>query len=270
MVKLRVRELAQEKVYHLLSLTSGVPEEAIRTYATQTTDDFKKIAIALNWPVTESGVAQVFQMLDPVKANEMAIDLLSKASGISPDNIQKYANENEDFNITEKIEDLRKIAKALDVEMLELVKLKETREAVKLKIAKLAQNKNLSLKELANQSKVDFPILWFYSSQPIEKKKLTQEPFQTNLNKISRVLNSSFEDLQGIEQAELPQTTLQVKEFLDAADLSINDLSLLTGVNREFIDLVATNPMDLRNIQILREDKVICKLICTILGCNCD
>ncbi|MEH2248536.1 hypothetical protein [Nostoc sp.] len=42
MVKLRIQELAKENVYHLLSLTSGVYEEAIRTYATQTTDGFKK------------------------------------------------------------------------------------------------------------------------------------------------------------------------------------------------------------------------------------
>ncbi|MEH1839346.1 MAG: hypothetical protein V7L20_11370 [Nostoc sp.] len=270
MVKLRIREIAEEKVYHLLSLTSEVPEEAIRTYATQTTDDFKKIAIALNWSVTEAGVAQVFQMLDPVKAKEMGIDLLSKASGISPDDIQKYANENEDFNVTEKIEDLRKIAKALDVEMVELVKPKETREAVKLKIAELAQNKNLSLQELANQSKIDFPIILFYSLQPIENKKLTQEPFQTNLNKISRALNCSFKDLQSTDKVELPLNTLQVKEFLDAADLNINDLSLLTGVNREFIDLIATNPIDLKNIQIFKKDKIICKLVCYFFGCNCE
>lgn len=270
MVKLRIRELAQENVYHLLSVTSGVSEEAIRTYATQTSDDFKKIAIALNWSVTEPGVAQVFQMLDPVKAKDMAVDLLSTASDISPDDIQKYANENQEFNITEKIEDLKKIAKALDVEMVELVKPKEKREAIRLKIAELAQDKQISLKELANQSQVDFPIICFYSSQPIEKKKLTQEPFHTNLSKISVALNCNLEDLQDTKKAELPPTTLRVQEFLDATDLNINDLSLLTGANSEFIDLIATNPMDLRNIPSWGEEKVICEIMCKFLHCTCN
>lgn len=31
----------------------------------------KKISIALNWPVNEPGVAQVFQMLDPIKAKDI-------------------------------------------------------------------------------------------------------------------------------------------------------------------------------------------------------
>ncbi|OYD91825.1 hypothetical protein CDG76_24550 [Nostoc sp. 'Peltigera membranacea cyanobiont' 210A] len=270
MVKLRVRELAQENVYHLLSLTSGVSEEAIRTYATQTPDDFKKISIALNWPVTEPGVAQVFQMLDPVKAKDMAIDLLSTASDISPDDIQKYANENEDFHITEKIEDLRKIAKALDIEMVELVKPKETREAVRFKLVELAQDKQMSLQELANQSHVDFPIICFYSSQPIENKKITQEPFYTNLSKISVALNCSIEDLQDKEKVELPPTMLRVQEFLEATDLNINDLSLLTGVNSEFIDLIATNPIDIRNIPRWGEEKVICEIICKFLHCSCE
>ncbi|MDZ7954157.1 hypothetical protein [Nostoc sp. DedQUE09] len=270
MVKLRVRELAQEKVYHLLSLTSGVSEEAIRTYATQTTDDFKKISIALNWPVTEPGVTQVFQMLDPVKAKDMAVDLLGTASDISPDDIQKYANENTDFNITEKIEDLKKIAKALDVETVELVKPRETREGVRLKLNELAQDKQISLKELANQSQVDFSIICFYSSQPIENKKLTQEPFHTNLSKISVALNCSLEDLQHKEKVDLPPTMLRVQEFLEVTDLNIKDLSLLTGVNSEFIDLIATNPIDLRNIPSWGEEKVICEIICKFLHCTCN
>ncbi|WGV24506.1 helix-turn-helix domain-containing protein [Halotia branconii] len=269
MVKLRIRELAQEKVYRLLSLSSGVSEEAIRTYAMQTTEDIQKIATALNCSVNKSGTAKAFQMLKPDKAKETALNLLSKSSKISEVEIEKYANENEDFNITEKIEDLKKIAEVLDVNILELIKPKEKREAVKLKILNLAREKGLSLKDLANQSKIEFPIICFYSSQPLEKVKLQHEPFHTNLEKISKVLDCSIEDLQDTLKVDLPPTVLRVQEFLDATDLTINNLSMLTDTTPEFIDLIANNPIDMRNIPDWGEEKVVCEAICIFLHCNC-
>ncbi|MBW4676827.1 MAG: helix-turn-helix transcriptional regulator [Desmonostoc geniculatum HA4340-LM1] len=255
MVKLRVQELAQEKVYRLLSLTSGVPEEAIQTYVSQTSEDFKKIATALNWSFTEPGAAQVFEMLDPEKAKGMAVNLLSKAADISAPDMAKYADENTDFAIAEKIEDLKKIAAALNVGILELVKPNEKREAVQLKIVELAEQKQLSLKELGEKSGVYYLIICFYSTQSIEKKKLKQEPFYSNLNKISQILNCQIEDLIEKETLELPPTTLRLQEFLQATELNFDDLSLLTETTPEFLELIATNPIDMRNLPTWGDDK---------------
>ncbi|MCF2149867.1 hypothetical protein IQ276_026250 [Desmonostoc muscorum LEGE 12446] len=270
MVKLRVQELAQEKVYRLLSLISGVSEDAIETYVSQTSEDFQKIATPLDWSFTKPGAAQVFEMLDHEKAKGMAVSLLSKAADISAPDMARYADENEDFAIAEKIEELKKIAQALDVEMVELVKPNEKNEGVKLKLVELTQEKQISLKELATRSQIEFPIICFYSSQPIEKKKLTQQPFSKNLKEISKVLNCTLEDLQEKEKVELPPTILRVQEFLDTTDLNINDLSLLLGVSSEFIDLIATNPIDIGNMPKWGEEKIICEIICKILRCTCN
>ncbi|RCJ29114.1 hypothetical protein A6770_01620 [Nostoc minutum NIES-26] len=265
MVKLRIQELAEEKVYRLLSLTSGVSEEAIQKYAVQTTEDFKKIATALNWSVTEPGVEKVFQMLNSDKAKDIAINLLSRASKISENKIKKYVNEDENFNITEKIDDLRKIATALDVKIIELVKPREKRAAVKLKISELARKKGIELKDLAEQSGVYFPVLCFYSSQPIEKIKLEDEPFHTNLINVCKVLSCSIQDLQDEEKVELPLTRLRVQELLEETGLTVNELSLLSETTLEFIDLVATNPIDMRNIPTWGDEAIILELLRKIL-----
>jgi hypothetical protein len=132
---------------------------------------------------------------------------------------------------------------------VELVKPVVTREVVKLKIIELAEGKQLSLEQLSNQSSVDLAIICFYSTQPIEKKKLYEPQFQANLTKISKALECSILDLQDTNKVDLPPTRLRIEEVAKDKDLTLEDLSMLTGTTAELINLIAKNPVDIEALE---------------------
>jgi transcriptional regulator with XRE-family HTH domain len=268
-VTLRIQELAEEKVYHLLSLTSGVSEEVIQLYAIETATNFKKIATVLGKPIAEADINQVFEMLTPEIAQEKSLSLLSEASNISEENINRYANETVELT-QETITHFKKIAEVLDVSVVKLIKPSVKKEAVKLKISQLLDQKQISLENLSEKTGLDIAILCFYSTQAIDKQKLEETKFQINLSKISKILECSIDDLKDTNIVELPPSRVLIKEFADERNLSLEDLSLVTGINLEFLSLISDNPVDMKNLPNWGTEQIICKLICSILGCSCQ
>jgi hypothetical protein len=255
-VTLRIQEVAQQKVLRLLSLISKVSEDEYEIQkALETTASLKKIVIALGISGEDAEVAKVFEILTPEFAQNKALYLLSKASGISEETIREYdTREDVDLKNQNFLKDLRIIADALNVSLVALIKPVAKKQAVKLKILELLQNmtteenEEKSLKTLSEKSHIDLPIICFYSTQPLEKQKLDEPQFQTNLKKISEVLGCSVEDLKDTNKAELPQTRLRIQEFIEERNLTLEDLSLLSGTTLEFIELIARNPVDMEAI----------------------
>jgi hypothetical protein len=216
------------------------------------------------------------------KAKPLTLEKLSQDSGIPEQVIQLYATA--PVEITEEIAaDLRQIATQLDVSVVELVKPVAKREAVKLKILDLLPNMTTKEKEekslitLAEKSKVHILLIEFYSKQTIYKQKLFEPKQQDNLNKICQVLGCSIEDLLvGAETNDLPETKLRLEEFAEEKGLTLNDLSLLTELPPEFIDLMATQPIDnsspvfdhdLTEVYVFRP--IFCKYFGKLLNRSC-
>jgi transcriptional regulator with XRE-family HTH domain len=194
--------------------------------------------------MTSSTVTLRIQEL--AEAKGLALEQLSQGVGISQQTIQLYATA--PVEITEEIAaDLRKIATELDVSVVELVKPVAKKEAFKLKILEKTktQQPDLTLGALSEQSGVHILLIEFYSKQPIYQQKLFERKHQDNLNKICQVLGCTIEDLlDEFKTDDLPETKLRFEEFAEERGLTLNDLSLLTGLPSELIDLMATQPID--------------------------
>lgn len=271
MVTLRLQELAEAKALSLLSLISNIPEENIQVFSTE---NLGKLASALG----NSGHQEFFEISISQKAREKALSLLSQATGIDENVIQKYAKDQ--IEITKATAtDLTKIAEVLKISSVELVNPVLKREAVKLKIRELIQEKSTSLEKLSSKTKIDLPTLCFYSTQPIGKQKLNNSPISDNLVKISDALGlSSIENLLDTN-VELPPTRLRILEVAEERNLSLEELSLISGIDPHLLDLLANHPVDIKALEAIpwetgETEGILCRLVCIILNrtqnCFCE
>jgi hypothetical protein len=259
MVTLRLQELAEAKALSLLSLISNIPEENIAVFSTE---NLGKLASALG----NSGHQEFWEISISQKAREKALSLLSQAAGIDEIVIQKYAKEQ--IEITQAIAtDLTKIAEVLKVSSVELVNPVFKREAVKLKIRELMQENNTSLEDLSAKTQIDLPTLCFYSTQPISKQKLNDAPLRENIGKISEALGlSSIEKLID-SNVELPPTRLRILEVAEETNLSLEKLSLISGIDPHLLDLLANHPVDITALNVdpwnsSESEAILCALLC--------
>lgn len=176
------------------------------------------------------------------EAKGLSLEELSKLSDISTQDIRAYSSL--ETLTEEKAANLRKIAAQLNVPVLELVKPVAKREAFKLKILEIAEQKGLTLEELSKLSDLDLAFLAFYSTQSMCKRKLEDMESQyQHLTKITEALNCNVENL--LEEAELPTTKLRFQELVQERGLTIDALSMLTELPHEFLDLMTTQPLAL-------------------------
>ncbi|MBD1882155.1 helix-turn-helix domain-containing protein [Coleofasciculus sp. FACHB-T130] len=202
---------------------------------------------------------------------QITLEKLSQDSGVTLEVLQDYATTPIKTLTKEVAANLREIADKLEVDVLELVmpipqdvdivevKPVDKQEAVKLEIRKIAKDrKGWNLQELSEKCKIDPIIVEFYSKQPIYKQKLAEPTSQNTLNEICQVLDCEIKDLQvEVKAEELPETKLRIEELVEAVGLSLNDLSLLTSLPYEFIDLVATQPIDVNTLSgIFTENEI--------------
>lgn len=179
------------------------------------------------------------------QTKNLSLQQISEASGIPIEIIQSHSREA--FDITEDTcNSLRKISKVLGEPVLDLIQPRFKKEAFKLSILELCKQKNISFNELAKRSGIHPSILGFYSTQIINSQKLNEQNFQKDLKKINQVLGSSNEELKS--EAELPKTKIQIDEWANERGLTLEDLSSLTGLPYEFIDLVNTTPINISNL----------------------
>ncbi|MBD1894040.1 helix-turn-helix transcriptional regulator [Coleofasciculus sp. FACHB-129] len=204
------------------------------------------------------------QEIADAKSKPLTLEELSQVSGVSLKVIQDYATKPIKTLTEEVADNLRKLADKLEVDVLELVmpvrqdvdvlevKPVDKQEAVKLEIRKIAKDtKDWNLQELSKQCEVDLIIVEFYSKQPIYKQKLDETSAKETLSKICKALDCQIEDLLvEVKAEELPETKLRIEELAAERGLSLNDLSLLTRLSYEFIDLVATQPI---NVDLLSD-----------------
>ncbi|MBN3926538.1 helix-turn-helix transcriptional regulator [Nostoc sp. NMS4] len=176
------------------------------------------------------------------EAKSLSLEELSKLSSVPLQDIQSYTTIE---SLTEEIAaNLRKIAAKLNVPVWELVKPVANREAFKLKILEMVEQKGLTLEELSKLSGLHLAFLAFYSTQSVCKRKLEDlESQHQHLTKIAKSLDCNIEDLR--EEAELPSTKLRFEELVQERGLTTDALSMLTELPHEFLDLITTQPLDI-------------------------
>ena len=175
-----------------------------------------------------------------------AITQLNEAEDINipEQTLWKYATEQVEVN-EETAEHFRKIADHFGVSVLELLKPIANNEVVRLKILEFLKAKGWELKKLIEETGINQILIEFYSKQPIYKQKLNEPKSQENLNNICNALCCKIEDLiVPVEVEELPLTKLRLEDLAQEIGLSLEDLSLLTDLPHELIDLMATQPID--------------------------
>jgi transcriptional regulator with XRE-family HTH domain len=183
---------------------------------------------------------------DLAAAKGLTVSELSEVSGISSETMMKYATES--VEITEETAaNLRKMAEKLDVPVIELIKPINKPPAFKLRIIEKAQEKGISLEQLSEKSGVHPAVLAFYATQPISEEKLADSNSQTSLGKINQILQCATEELQVV--ANIPTTKLGVEKLLEERMLSLEELSLLSNLPLEFVDLMATQPVDISTFE---------------------
>lgn len=166
---------------------------------------------------------------------------LSQISSISEEALQAYATKPVDI---EKVsDDLKKIAAKLNVPVIHLIKNVAKKLAFKLDILKVMQQKRISLETLVSSSNIHPAVLLFYITQPISNDILAKSPYQDHLKKISDSLEVSPEDLKVV--SDLPKTRLYIEESLKEKGLTLEEYSKLMGWPIEFVNLIATQPVDM-------------------------
>ncbi|MBD2518485.1 hypothetical protein H6G93_26655 [Nostoc sp. FACHB-973] len=175
------------------------------------------------------------------EANGLSLEELSKLSGVPLSDIQFYATIE---TLTDEIAaNLRKIASSLNVSVVELVKPVVKQGVFRFKIFEMVQKKGLKIDELSKISGVHPAIVAFYSTQPIDEDKLNELEFKNKyLTKISEVIGCSAEELK--VETDLPITKIDLKEWAEKRDLNLEDISVLTGIPIDFIDLISTQYID--------------------------
>ncbi|MBD1906763.1 hypothetical protein H6F53_14895 [Trichocoleus sp. FACHB-832] len=188
-------------------------------------------------------------------AKGLTLEELSQVSGVSLEVIQAYATTPIETLTEEVAANLRKLASKLDVVVLELVQPVGKREAFRLKILEMAQGKGLTLEELSHRSGVHPAVLVFYSTQSICKQKLDEPQHKKNLLDLCKALICSIEDLQ--IPADLSTTILRLNEKTKEKGLTLKELSVLTSLPYELIDLFATQPINMSTF--IEDDNYIIK-----------
>lgn len=175
-----------------------------------------------------------------IEEKDLSPETLSNGSSVPLNAIQAYITSPTIEGITDIIaEHLRKIAKQLNVSVIELVKPVTKKAAFKLNIFEIMQQKQLTLNELSERSGVHPAILAFYSTQPICEQKLSELELKNKyLIKISEVLDCSSEDLK--IETERPIIKLGIEEWAEERGLNKEDMSILTELPLDFIDLLYT------------------------------
>jgi DNA-binding Xre family transcriptional regulator len=183
-----------------------------------------------------------FHVKEILQTKGLTLQELSQLINVSENYIQSILDKPN--QITEETATvLNKISEALKIPLVNLFANATKQEAVRIKILDLIQEREMSLEELSDQSGVHPSIIAIYSTQPICKQKLAEPKFRENLVKISQALTSSPEDLQA--EADLPITRLPFREMMELKGLTVDDLSTLTGLPNEFVELVTTEPVDM-------------------------
>jgi hypothetical protein len=179
----------------------------------------------------------------------ISLEELDQLTGFSTQNLTeslRRENVNESSNIEnitlENAKQLRKKAATLGVSVLDLISPTAKKVAFNLKIIETAKNQNLNLEDLSKLSGVDPAIVAFYSTQAISREKLAEPRFQEYLNRISETLNSSIQDLQVL--ADLPKTKLLIEDIAQEKGITLQEMAVLMDVPSDFLDLVATQPID--------------------------
>lgn len=178
-----------------------------------------------------------------VPENEFAA--LAQGTNIPEETLRRYATDLIEVN-EETAKSFQKIAKYLKKQsVLDLLKPVGNNEVVRLRISALTEGKGWTLQHLSEKTDINLILLEFYSKQPIYKQKLTEPKSQENLNKICNVLDCTIEELMlSVKAEQLPETKLRLEELAQEIGLSLYDLSLLTDLPYELIDLMATQPID--------------------------
>lgn len=204
----------------------------------------------------------------------ISLEELDQLTGLSTRNLTeslRRENVNESSNIenitAENAEQLRKKAATLGVSVLDLLSPTAKKVAFNLKIIETAKNQNLTLEELSKRSGVDPAIVAFYSTQAISREKLAEPRFQEYLNRISQTLNSPIPDLQVL--ADLPKTKLLIEDIAQEKGISLQEMAILLDLPSDFLDLVATQPID--------PNLLSCEFCCNYFkdlnicgNCNCN
>ncbi|MEH2423842.1 MAG: helix-turn-helix transcriptional regulator [Nostoc sp.] len=178
-----------------------------------------------------------------------SLQTISQFSSIDLEKIQAYDTAQIPTPLTEEVAaEIRKIAEVLSISPIEIINVnpKFKREAVRLKIRERANSLvQMTLKDLSQKSEVHLSLVEFYSKQPIYRQKIDEPQCQKTLNKICKVLGCKVEDLlEPLKSEELPVTKLCLEELAQEKGLSLIDLSLLTNLPYELIDLMNTQPID--------------------------
>ncbi|MCL1469208.1 helix-turn-helix domain-containing protein [Argonema antarcticum] len=190
-----------------------------------------------------------FRIQELAEAKGLTIEELSEVSGVSMKRIQRYYTTTSftSVEITEQTAgELRQIAAKLDLPVMELVKPVLKRAAFKLNIIKIAQKKGITLEELSERSGVHPSFIDFYSTQTISKDKLAEDPYQMHISEISKALEVSPEDLKVV--SDLAITIFPLEEFAKERNLSLEELSLITDIPVELINLIKTHPVNLARL----------------------
>ncbi|MCT7965724.1 helix-turn-helix transcriptional regulator [Laspinema sp. D1] len=189
------------------------------------------------------------------EAKGITLEQLSEDCCISVEKLQKYASESIEIQ-EETAADIQAMATQLNVTVFEVLKPVDHPVAFKLKIQEIAYKKGITLEELSEKSGVHFAIILFYSTQAIAKAQFEKKEFQESLSRISQVLGGRSEDLK--VSAELPLTSLRLKEGAQEKGITLKQLSEITQVPYELIELMDNQPI---NISMLSLDSVICQIL---------
>nr|ADO19133.1 hypothetical protein Nfla_5402 [Nostoc flagelliforme str. Sunitezuoqi] len=167
---------------------------------------------------------------------------LSNASDISEEDIKILSSQT--IEITEQNAFiLSKIAKKMDVSILDLIQPVATKKAFKFRIFELTEQQGISFEYLSMKTGIHLLILEFYNTNPISEENLDRLPHSQNLNKIIAVLNCTIEDLKVEEK--LPKTRIIVEELASERGLTLEDLSLLIGLPLELLQLINLHPVNI-------------------------
>ncbi|MBD2061496.1 hypothetical protein NDI37_20870 [Funiculus sociatus GB2-A5] len=188
----------------------------------------------------------ILRIQEIADAKGLTLEELSQVSGVALEVLQAYATTPIETLTEEVASNLRKLAAKLDVVVLELVQPVVKREAFKLKILEMAQQKGLTLEKLSDLSGVHLSLLALYSTQPISKQILETDPHSQNLSKICEELRCEIDELKAV--AELPKTRLHIEEFALEKGLTLEELCLITNLPKEFINFIATQPIILSSL----------------------
>ena len=89
-----------------------------------------------------------------------------------------------------------------------------------------------------------------------------------DIKRISEVLECTIEELQ--EPATLPITKLDIESLSSQRGLTLEDLALLSDFPSEFINLIATHPVDKSLFEHSAVDGLICDWFCSIFSVCCE